>query len=109
MVPLLLAYPFVIRLRQCIIDSQPYNALKYATAFPAIALSTLMRLENPTFVSHSALANLWLVAAATNALYSFYWDVARDWDLTLFSPAQHSASECTYDRKESSDPDADRD
>ena len=22
-----------------------------------------------------------------NSFYSFYWDVAKDWDLTLFSPA----------------------
>ncbi len=24
----------------------------------------------------------------TNSLYSFYWDVAKDWDLTLLSPAR---------------------
>ncbi|KAK5113875.1 hypothetical protein LTR85_010408 [Meristemomyces frigidus] len=95
-VPLLIAYPFAIRFRQCIIDSQPYNALKYATAFPAIALSTLMRLENPPFIGHRALANFWLVAGLTNALYSFYWDVARDWDLTLFQPTQRSASDHPY-------------
>lgn len=67
-VPILLAYPFAIRLRQCITDSQPLNALKYATAFPAIALSTLMRAEKP-FIGTGTLHQLWLVAAGINALY----------------------------------------
>jgi len=26
-----------------------------------------------------------LVAVFVNSFYSFYWDVAKDWDLTLFS------------------------
>ena len=26
----------------------------------------------------------------TNSLYSFYWDVAKDWDLTLLSSARHN-------------------
>ena len=31
-----------------------------------------------------------IIAVLTNSLYSFYWDVARDWDLTLFSPNRDS-------------------
>lgn len=27
-----------------------------------------------------------------NSLYSFYWDIARDWDLTLFSPKRNDPS-----------------
>ena len=89
-VPLLLAYPFAIRFRQCLIDGQKANALKYATAFPAIALSTLMRSESG-YLGRNTLTNLWLLTALTNALYSFYWDVTYDWDLTLLTNARESA------------------
>ena len=34
----------------------------------------------------------WLVAVLVNSLYSFYWDVAKDWDLTLFSPRRERES-----------------
>lgn len=93
-VPILLAVPFLIRFRQCLLDNQPYNAAKYATAFPAILLSTLMRLDTGYFTSGN-LSSFWMIAALTNALYSFYWDVARDWDLTLFSP-RRSSQDCKY-------------
>lgn len=42
-VPLALAWPFVIRLRQCVKEEQWANAVKYATAFPVIVLSTMTR------------------------------------------------------------------
>lgn len=84
MVPLLLAVPFAIRFRQCITDSQPYNALKYATAFPAILLSTLLRSERLS-PWRGTISTLWVAAAICNALYSFYWDVTCDWDLTLLT------------------------
>lgn len=29
------------------------------------------------------------LAAITNSLYSFWWDVSMDWDLTLLSKQQH--------------------
>lgn len=88
-VPILLAVPFVIRFRQCLKDSQPANALKYATAFPAIALSTYMRAQSP-WLGHDNLLVLWVLAASTNALYSFYWDVTMDWDLTMLSSKRKS-------------------
>ena len=28
---------------------------------------------------------LWLAAALLNSLYSFYWDVERDWEISFFS------------------------
>ena len=31
-------------------------------------------------------------AAMLNSLYSFYWDIARDWDLTLFSQKRNDPS-----------------
>ncbi|EMC91122.1 hypothetical protein BAUCODRAFT_80591 [Baudoinia panamericana UAMH 10762] len=88
-VPIIMSIPFVIRFKQCITDWQPYNALKYATAFPAIAVSTFMRLEEP-YINHGNLHAIWMLTALTNALYSYYWDVTRDWDLTLLTPKRAS-------------------
>jgi hypothetical protein len=100
-VPLLMAIPSLIRLRQCITEyfrvrRAPYkeatgwggqhlaNALKYSTAFPVIITSSLQRnIENPD--TKAVLNKLWLVAVLVNSLYSFYWDVAKDWDMTMFS------------------------
>lgn len=108
MVPLLLALPSMIRFRQCITEylrvrRAPYkesvgwggqhlaNALKYSTAFPVIILSTLQRnLDGPD--AKAALNKGWLVAVLINSLYSFWWDVAKDWDMTLFSTSKERAS-----------------
>lgn len=45
-VPLAIAWPFLIRLRQCIIEGQKANAVKYATAFPVIVLSAMSRKDD---------------------------------------------------------------
>lgn len=87
-VPFIMCIPFLIRLRQCLSDGQKANALKYATAFPAIALSAMQRDAESLGLSGTTLFRLWLVAVLINSLYSFYWDIAQDWDLTLFSPAR---------------------
>ncbi|CAK3843424.1 related to ERD1, required for retention of luminal ER s [Lecanosticta acicola] len=81
-VPLALAWPFVIRLRQCLKEGQWANAAKYATAFPVLALSSLAR-------TNEGLQFFWRLAAITNSLYSFWWDVSMDWDLTLLSKQRH--------------------
>lgn len=47
-VPLAIAWPFVIRLRQCLKEGQWANAAKYATAFPVIILSS-MQGKDPTW------------------------------------------------------------
>lgn len=101
MVPLLLALPSLIRFRQCIIEylrvrRAPFkestgwggqhlaNALKYSTAFPVIITSTLQRnLEGET--AKATFYKAWLVCVLVNSLYSFWWDVMKDWDMTLFS------------------------
>lgn len=81
-------------MRQCVTESmrarkegktgfQPLcNALKYATIFPVLLASALINLES---APSSSLYQLWLLAFGTNTLYSWYWDVTNDWDLTLFS------------------------
>ncbi|PMD39434.1 EXS-domain-containing protein [Hyaloscypha variabilis F] len=111
LVPIIIAIPSLIRLRQCLIEyvrvrSQNIknggmsaqtgwggqhlaNAAKYASAFPVIVLSALQRnlsLDHEDIgVTETTLYRLWLFAVFVNSIYSFYWDVAKDWDLTLFS------------------------
>lgn len=109
-VPLLMAVPSMIRLRQCLIEylrvrRAPYkesvgwggqhlaNAAKYATAFPVIIFSALQRnLPTQDRNVSTGLYRAWLVAMLVNSLYSFYWDVTKDWDLTLFSGSRERNS-----------------
>ncbi|KAI1172791.1 EXS family-domain-containing protein [Nemania sp. FL0916] len=104
-IPLILALPSLIRLRQCLIEygrvrrgplnkeatgwggQHLANALKYSTAFPVILFSALQRNWMP---DSAAVYRLWVAACTVNSLYSFYWDVAKDWDLTLFNSAVRS-------------------
>ncbi|KAM0802530.1 EXS family-domain-containing protein [Usnea florida] len=106
-VPLIISIPSMIRLRQCLIEylrvrNNPNkdavtgwggqhlaNALKYSSAFPVIVLSALQRGTDPKSIglSEAGLFRLWLFFVFTNSFYSFYWDVAKDWDLTLFAPS----------------------
>lgn len=100
-VPLIMAVPSMIRLRQCLIEygrvrrgrmdertgwggQHLANALKYFTAFPVIVLSALQRSLGPS----PSLYRAWVAACIVNSLYSFYWDVTKDWDLTLFASAR---------------------
>lgn len=104
LVPIILAIPSAIRLRQCLIEyvrvrSGPYreatgwggqhlaNAAKYSTAFPVILLAAMLRNQQDGG-SSPGLYRAWVAACLLNALYSFYWDVAKDWDLTLFAGAR---------------------
>jgi EXS family len=111
LVPIIIAIPSIIRLRQCLIEyvrvrnhniknggmtaqtgwggQHLANALKYASAFPVIILSALQRnlsLDHEDIgVTETTLYRLWLLAVFINSVYSFYWDVAKDWDLHLFT------------------------
>lgn len=112
-VPFLISLPFLIRLRQCLIEyvrvrnglangeldvrqsgwggQHLANALKYSTAFPVTILSALQRAgSNKWGISQTSLFRLWLFAVFANSFYSFYWDVAKDWDLTLFDSIAES-------------------
>jgi len=107
-VPLLMAIPSLIRFRQCIIEylrvrRTPFkestgwggqhlaNALKYSTAFPVILTSSLQRSTGDQDTK-AVLNKLWLCAVLVNSLYSFYWDVTKDWDLTLFAGKRERTS-----------------
>lgn len=104
-VPIIISIPSIIRLRQCLIEymrvrKSPQkspgqgwggqhlaNALKYSSAFPVIVLSALQRGYDPGRIglSQTGLYRLWLISLFLNSFYSFYWDVAKDWDLEFFS------------------------
>lgn len=107
-VPLVMAVPSLIRLRQCLIEygrvrrgriteatgwggQHLANALKYATAFPVIVFSALQRNSTGGQPPPVHYYQAWIVACAVNSLYSFYWDVAKDWDLTLFDNKMRNA------------------
>ncbi|KAJ5180505.1 hypothetical protein N7492_003715 [Penicillium capsulatum] len=105
-VPIIVVFPSAIRLRQCLTEylrarrtstrgetnrgnQHLANALKYATAFPVIWLAAKMRNYNPLDFrgfSEVSIMRLLFVFSFINSSYSFYWDVAKDWDFTLFSP-----------------------
>ncbi|KAJ2747251.1 protein-ER retention protein [Coemansia sp. BCRC 34301] len=99
---LLVAMPYAFRLRQCAneyLNAPPAsaeatrhfaNAVKYASSFPVICLSAMhRRAEIEASTSDAKQADwmlrpafgLWLLAVAFNSLYSYYWDVAFDWNL----------------------------
>jgi len=115
LIPIIIAIPSVIRFRQCIIEylrvrdsnrksggvgaggwggQHLANALKYSSAFPVIIFSALQRnlsVDSDSIgLTQTALYRCWLVAVFTNSFYSFYWDIAKDWDLTLFSASRNS-------------------
>ncbi|TBU33862.1 EXS-domain-containing protein [Dichomitus squalens] len=110
--PVIMSIPYAIRLRQCLVEyNSPnnesrrplFNALKYASSFPVIFLSAAQRIvvsditalkgeaaaREPWHGEHQ-LFRLWLLAAAINSLYSFWWDVTNDWGLDLLVP-KHNA------------------
>lgn len=113
-IPLIISVPSLIRLRQCLIEytrvratirkggitnqtgtgaQHLCNALKYASALPVVLLSALLRtpatLANPS--RETALFRLWIASVLLNSLFSFYWDVTKDWDLTMFDPTSPSS------------------
>ncbi|XP_078430576.1 EXS (ERD1/XPR1/SYG1) family protein [Wolffia australiana] len=90
-IPFVLVLPYLFRLFQCLrqySDSKEktclLNALKYSTAIPVIGLSAL---KYHVFADQwtSFYRPLWLLSSVLNSLYSFYWDISRDWDLSIFT------------------------
>ncbi|KAL3478218.1 EXS family-domain-containing protein [Aspergillus californicus] len=107
-VPLLIAIPSIIRLRQCLIEyvrvrragykngnnggQHLANALKYASAFPVTIFAATLRNYSPFHfygISEVTLSRLLYFFSFINSSYSFYWDVTKDWDLTLFSDSRN--------------------
>ncbi|KAF9993987.1 hypothetical protein BGZ80_002857 [Entomortierella chlamydospora] len=72
------------------------NALKYASAFPVIIISSMQKsskaaslkgLPYDGYFSDTSLFRLWLFFVALNSFYSFYWDIYHDWNLIQIQPS----------------------
>ncbi|KAI4322563.1 hypothetical protein L6164_022243 [Bauhinia variegata] len=90
-IPLVLVLPYLFRLFQCLRQYKDtgekttlLNALKYSTAVPVIFLSALKYHVFPDRWTNFY-RPLWLLSSVVNSLYSFYWDLSRDWDLSGFT------------------------
>ncbi|KAF5755856.1 hypothetical protein HanXRQr2_Chr17g0807761 [Helianthus annuus] len=90
-IPIVLVLPYIFRLFQCLRQYKDtkektslLNALKYSTAVPVIFLSALKYHVFPdNWINFYR--PLWLLSSFLNSLYSFYWDITRDWDLSGFT------------------------
>lgn len=116
-VPLAIAVPYLIRLRQCLIEysrsgnrSHLANALKYCSAFPVILVSSLqlgrsgeVGTPNTAYISDGRLYQLWILVCLLNSGYSWWWDVTKDWDLTLLtqSPSTNESAMTTFELRSS--------
>ncbi|KAG0071029.1 protein-ER retention protein [Linnemannia elongata] len=105
LVPIMTSIPYCIRLRQCLteyiesnytVERHLMNALKYASAFPVIIISSMQKssktasmkgVEYNGYFSDNSLFRLWLFFVAINSFYSFYWDIYHDWSLIQAQPA----------------------
>ncbi|XP_047983228.1 SPX and EXS domain-containing protein 5-like [Salvia hispanica] len=90
-IPIALVLPYIFRLFQCLRQYKDtrektslLNALKYSTAVPVIFLSALKYHVSPEKWTN-IYRSLWLSSSVLNSLYSFYWDITRDWDLSCFT------------------------
>ncbi|GJJ72906.1 hypothetical protein EMPS_05264 [Entomortierella parvispora] len=99
LVPIMTSIPYCIRLRQClsewiesnyVTERHLMNALKYASAFPVIIVSSMQKSAKSAslkgvpydgYMSDNTLFRLWLFFVAINSFYSFYWDIYHDWNL----------------------------
>ncbi|KAL8138433.1 hypothetical protein V2J09_004434 [Rumex salicifolius] len=88
-IPVVLVLPYLFRLFQCLRvykdtreKSSLLNALKYSTAVPVIFLSALKYHVFPDRWK-DFYRPLWLLSSVVNSMYSFYWDVTRDWDMRI--------------------------
>ncbi|KAI5656028.1 hypothetical protein M9H77_24821 [Catharanthus roseus] len=109
-IPIVLVLPYLFRLFQCLRQYKDtkektslLNALKYSTAVPVIFLSALKYHVYPEKWL-SFYRPLWLLSSVLNSLYSFYWDVTRDWDMSCFTRIfkfnkPHVFSHILYGRK----------
>lgn len=90
-IPLVLVFPYLCRFFQCLRQYKDtkektclFNALKYTTAIPVIFLSALKYHVIPESWTNFY-RPLWLISGVINSFYSFYWDITRDWDLSILS------------------------
>ncbi|KAK7053436.1 protein-ER retention protein [Paramarasmius palmivorus] len=119
--PTIMSLPYLVRFRQCIVEwthqdnesNRPlFNAIKYATAFPVIYLSAAQRIVESDILKDKGseaaggvwhgehpLFRLWLLSAAVNSLYSYWWDVTNDWGLDLLKFKKETSAETSLPRR----------
>jgi len=87
----MLALPFLIRARQCIISAtssndsykkrvQYTNLAKYMSALPVVVFSFFFKRAAAEGAT-SGIEELWMFAALVNAVFSAMWDLVFDWGL----------------------------
>lgn len=98
--PIAMSIPVLIRFRQCLTEFSRagstqlsegvwggwhlLNAGKYISSIPFIIFDILRRESEDTPAGiPEDIFYLWLVSHTINTVYSFWWDVSRDWDLKL--------------------------
>lgn len=76
--------PNFIRLSQCYREwkltrdsTHLYNFAKYSSSIPVLVIGLLMR-------QHEGYTHWWILFALVNSCYTFYWDVTKDWNFSLF-------------------------
>eukprot|EP00929_Paragymnodinium_shiwhaense_P081406 TRINITY_DN42583_c0_g1_i1.p1 TRINITY_DN42583_c0_g1~~TRINITY_DN42583_c0_g1_i1.p1 ORF type:complete len:424 (+),score=25.08 TRINITY_DN42583_c0_g1_i1:93-1364(+) len=100
---LVLAIPFLIRARQCLITSRHrsdalarrldyVNLFKYMTALPVIFFALCHETLDPRgeAVGTAGFEVLWALAAILNSVCSFMWDLTMDWG--FLNPASGKGS-----------------
>ncbi|EGC37239.1 hypothetical protein DICPUDRAFT_77112 [Dictyostelium purpureum] len=82
--PIILSLPFIFRISQCIrvyYDTnnrlQLFNAYKYFIGLVVLFFSNLYH----NFYHIPEFKIYWILFATSGTLYSYYWDVVRDWGL----------------------------
>ncbi|KAK2598733.1 hypothetical protein N8I77_012123 [Diaporthe amygdali] len=100
--PIAMSIPVLIRFRQCLTEFSRagstqlsegvwggwhlLNAGKYISSIPFIIFDILRREaeDTPAGIPED-IFYLWLVSHTINTVYSFWWDISRDWDLKLLA------------------------
>lgn len=98
--PIAMSIPVLIRFRQCLTEFSRagstqlsegvwggwhlLNAGKYISSIPFIIFDILRREaeDTPAGIPED-IFYLWLGSHTVNTIYSFWWDISRDWDLKL--------------------------
>ena len=92
--PCILSLPYLWRFVQCVkihystgATDQLANAFKYFTALPVIYFGSLKHRVTPEEWAE-VYKIFWVACIVLNSLFSYYWDIAKDWELGLFSPGK---------------------
>ncbi|KAJ9550291.1 hypothetical protein OSB04_014336 [Centaurea solstitialis] len=92
-IPIVLVLPYIFRFFQCL---RQYKDTKEKTS--------LLNVSRVPDSWTNFYRPLWLLSSVVNSLYSFYWDVTRDWDLSCFTrifkfSKPHIVSQIVYGQK----------